>query len=136
MCVMQIPKNGFVNSGVYNLFEHNMVDSSHHEHPATRHAFEEMTQQKFTTAGLQLHSAYAAGNAQQEPPLTTQTAWFKGCLDYVWLSSKHWHVTHVLDMPYKVVDGCEPQADNFAPIPDADFPSDHLAMGCKAVLKQ
>lgn len=134
--LLQIPDEGFVNSGVYNLFERGMIDKSHHEHPATRHNFQEMASQQFTTAGLQLHSAYAAGNEEKEPPLTTQTAWFKGCLDYIWMSLGHWHVTHVLDMPYKTVEGREPQAEGFCAIPDAEFPSDHLAMGCRLVLKQ
>lgn len=132
--MLQIPKNGFINSGVYSLFENGVVDKSHHEHPATRHDFQEMASQQFTTAGLQLNSAYAAGNDQQEPPLTTQTAWFKGCLDYIFLSSGHWTVTHVLDMPYRVVEGIEPQVEGFGPIPDGEFPSDHLAMGCQIVL--
>lgn len=132
----QIPRNGFINSGVYNLFERGVVDKTHHEHPATRHDFQEMAAQQFTTAGLRLQSAYAAGNDQQEPPLTTQTAWFEGCLDYIWSSVGHWQVTHILEMPYKVMEGREPRAEGFAAIPDAEFPSDHLAMGCRLVLQK
>ena len=132
----QIPKEGFLTSGVYHLFQHGLVDSTHHEHPARKHySFADTAQHQFTACGLQLQSALAEGSDQQEPPLTTQTKHFKGCLDYIFVSAAHWAVTHILSMPYKVKQGLVPQAENFGPIPDADFPSDHLAMGCKVVLK-
>lgn len=93
-----------------------------------------MSEEVFTTSGLKLQSAYAAGNEGQEPPLTTQTDYFMGCLDYIWLSRKRWHVTHTLSMPYDVSNGPEPQNVGFRPIPDAEFPSDHLAVGCRVAL--
>lgn len=136
-CAVQIPNSGFLTSGVYSLFSSSTgaVDRFHHEHPATKHqAYKDMSKEVFTTSGLQLESAYAAGNGGEEPPLTTQTDFFMGCLDYIWLSSKHWHVTHTLNMPYDVGNGPEPQAVGFRPIPDEEFPSDHLAMGCQATL--
>ena len=94
-----------------------------------------MSQDVFTTSDLRLRSAYAAGNRGQEPPLTTQTDFFMGCLDYVWLSRDHWTVTHTLSMPYDVDRGPTPQGVGFRPIPDDEFPSDHLAMGCRAMLR-
>lgn len=134
--LLQIPKEGFLTSGVCHLFQHGLVDSTHHEHPAEKHhAFADTAQQQFSTCGLQLRSAYAEGNDQQEPPVTTQTDYFKGCLDYVFVSAAHWAVTHTLSMPYEVKQGRVPQAEGFGPIPDSGFPSDHLAMGCKVVLK-
>lgn len=137
LCVWQIPQSGFLTSGVYALFtsKSGMVDKSHYEHPASRHqAYKAMSEEVFTTSGLKLQSAYAAGNEGQEPPLTTQTDYFMGCLDYIWLSRKHWHVTHTLSMPYDVSNGPEPQNVGFRPIPDAEFPSDHLAVGCRVAL--
>ena len=89
----------------------------------------------FNTSGLRLHSAYAAGNDGQEPPLTTQTSTFMGCLDYIWLSQKHWEVTSTLSLPYDARKGPEPQNVQFRPIPDAQFPSDHLAVACQVVLR-
>jgi len=133
LCAVQIPKSGFLTSGVYSLLTSSQgtVDKAHHEHPATKHkAYKAMSKEVFTTSGLQLQSAYAAGNEAREPPLTTQTDFFMGCLDYIWLSQSHWHVTHTLSMPYNVDKGPEPQTVGFRPIPDAEFPSDHLAMGC------
>lgn len=94
-----------------------------------------MQNYEFNTSGLQLHSAYAAANDGQEPPLTTQTSTFMGCLDYVWLSRTHWEVTSTLSLPYDAQKGPEPQNVQFRPIPDAEFPSDHLAVACQVVLK-
>lgn len=133
---MQIPL-GFLSSGVYALLssEQGVIDSSHHEHPATRHrAYKDLQEHEFDTSQLQLHSAYAAGNDGQEPPLTTQTNSFMGCLDYIWLSRKHWQVTSTLSMPYDVQKGPQPQTVAFRPIPDEEFPSDHLAVGCQVIL--
>lgn len=104
-CDVQIPKSGFLTSGVYSLLTSSQgtVDKAHHEHPATKHkAYKAMSKEVFTNSGLQLQSAYAAGNEGREPPLTTQTDFFMGCLDYIWLSQSHWHVTHSLSMPYDV----------------------------------
>ena len=124
-------------SGVYSLFtaKDGTVNAKHHEHPAVKHkAYQSTSKEIFTTSGLALESAYAAGNEGQEPPLTTQTSSFMGCLDYIWLSRNHWHVTHTLSMPYDESKGPTPQGVGFRPIPDSEFPSDHLAMGCRAVL--
>lgn len=134
---VQIPLEGFLSSGVYALLsKHEGVNSSHHEHPATRHsAYKDMQQHNFDTSKLQLHSAYAAGNERHEPPLTTQTSTFMGCLDYIWLSRKHWQVTSTLCMPYDVQKGPQPETVGFRPIPDKEFPSDHLAVGCQVILK-
>ena len=116
--------------------EQGVVDSSHHEHPATRHrAYEDMGEFEFHTYKLKLHSAYAAGNEGQELPLTTQTNSFMGCLDYIWLSRKQLQVTSTLTMPYDVHKGPQPQTVGFRPIPDKEFPSDHLAVGCQVILK-
>lgn len=136
-CAVQIPRSGFLTSGVYSLLTSSQgtVDQGHHEHPATKHkAYKAMSKEVFTTSGLKMQSAYAAGNEGREPPLTTQTDFFMGCLDYIWLSQSHWHVTHTLSMPYDVDKGPEPQSVGFRPIPDAEFPSDHLAMGCRVAL--
>ena len=135
---MQIPQQGFLSSGVHALLssEQDGIDSSHHEHPATRHsAYMDMQQHVFDTSRLQLHSAYAADNHGHEPPLTTQTSTFMGCLDYIWLSRKHWQVTSTLGMPYNVQKGPQPENVGFRPIPDKEFPSDHLTVGCQVILK-
>ena len=134
---MQIPPEGFLSSGVYALLssEQEGIDSTHHDHPATRHsAYKDMQQHMFNTSNLRLHSAYAAGNEGHEPPLTTQTSTFMGCLDYIWLSRKHWQVTSTLGMPYDVQKG-RPETVGFRPVPDKEFPSDHLAVGCQVILK-
>lgn len=37
----------------------------------------------------------------REPPLTTRTPGFAGCLDYVWVSPQHLRVTDTLALPYE-----------------------------------
>jgi CCR4-NOT transcription complex subunit 6 len=127
---------------------------------------------------------------RSEPPLTTKTASFAGCLDYVWTTPQHvevragrgrigcWpalciafrllrcspgrfsprrnaaapggraqrrqrglsacpdrtalsgaQVVDTLAMPYPP-GGVEPQQVQMPPIPNAQWPSDHLAVGC------
>lgn len=75
----------------------------------------------------------------REPTLTTRTKGFDGCLDYIWLSKQHWGVTSTLEMPYREPDEAGPPEgiahDEFGTCPSRDFPSDHLAVGCEAVLQ-
>jgi len=113
------------------------IDARHHEHPHKRHGFRRMSKHHFNTAGLKMVSAYAAAHGGQEPKLTTCTPSFSGCLDYIWLTSANWHVTEVLRMPrgssHRDQNG---KSSPFPPIPNAHFPSDHLVMACKAVLRK
>lgn len=62
-----------------------------------------------------------------EPVITTKTTAFQGTLDYIFVSPLV-GVVSVLDMPYGHV-------DEFAPIPDARHPSDHIAMVAKLTLR-
>mmetsp|Transcript_20484 Transcript_20484/g.61042 ORF Transcript_20484/g.61042 Transcript_20484/m.61042 type:complete len:241 (+) Transcript_20484:382-1104(+) len=99
----QIPPGG-MSSGVYTLLASGALPPTHPEHPFTRRggavgegaAFAKVP---LTTAGLSLVSAHAAALGH-EPPLTTKTATFAGCLDFVWASAAHWRVCRVLAMPY------------------------------------
>eukprot|EP00955_Chlamydomonas_euryale_P047442 353688-Chlamydomonas_euryale.AAC.3 len=91
-------------AGVYTLLASGALPPTHPEHPFTRRggavgegaAFAKVP---LTTAGLSLVSAHAAALGH-EPPLTTKTATFAGCLDFVWASAAHWRVCRVLAMPY------------------------------------
>lgn len=69
---------------------------------------------------------------RREPPLTTRTPTFAGCLDYIWVSRGHWDVQCTLSLPYEEPSTwVDPLTDvDFAPIPNEEFPSDHIAMGC------
>jgi hypothetical protein len=75
----------------------------------------------------------------REPTLTTRTQGFSGCLDYVWLSKQHWQVQSTLEMPFQEPHG-EPgppdgvSTEMLGPCPSKDQPSDHLAVGCDALL--
>jgi mRNA deadenylase 3'-5' endonuclease subunit Ccr4 len=142
-------------SGVYRLLATGTLPSSHPDHPAAAAARaaevagqgsgeDEGTgprpqaqggrrgwrRRSLSTRGLAFASAHAAARGGREPALTTRTATFQGALDHVFFS-RHgaaggggdrgplsWRVAATLDMPE--LDG---------PIPDARWPSDHLAVG-------
>ncbi len=78
----------------------------------------------------------------REPALTTRTATFDGVLDYIFVSVPHWHVVRTLRMPYEEPDEAVPPSaipvkaryGGLGPIPNATFPSDHLAMACDLAL--
>eukprot|EP00879_Flechtneria_rotunda_P009550 GHRR01009996.1.p2 GENE.GHRR01009996.1~~GHRR01009996.1.p2 ORF type:complete len:401 (+),score=178.63 GHRR01009996.1:721-1923(+) len=102
-----------------------------------------LKQHTFTTSGLDLDSSHFMAH-DREPALTTRTTTFQGTLDYIWLSKQHWRVAATLAMPYQdpsapasgsisSVAQAEP-VSNFSPCPNEHQPSDHLAVGCDAVL--
>lgn len=88
---------------------------------------------------------------RREPPLTTRTATWAGCIDFVWVTRGSFAVASALALPYS--DGgrppvgpgpgaaaggaawCDPLKDiEFEAIPDQRYPSDHLAVGGQVVL--
>lgn len=85
----------------------------------------------YTTSGMKLASSHMMAHGQ-EPPLTTKTATFAGCLDYIWLSADHFSVMQTLEMPYaNAFDSQSPEdVSDLGPIPDQHHFSDHLAVGC------
>ncbi|GIL47037.1 hypothetical protein Vafri_3872 [Volvox africanus] len=125
-------------SGVYTLLTRGSLPTDHPDHPASRRRLGETSNLDFrgldlTTAGLRLASAYCLANGR-EPPLTTRTATFAGCLDYIFVSPQHFDVTSTLDFPYDLPLGSydtvrDPLSDvKFPPIPNGAFPSDHLSL--------
>ncbi|KAF8073223.1 Srpra [Scenedesmus sp. PABB004] len=82
----------------------------------------------FDTAGLRLASSHTMAHGR-EPALTTRTSSFSGTLDYVWLSSPHWRVAATVQLPPEAVPIAE-----LPPCPNESEPSDHLPVGCEAVL--
>ena len=80
--------------------------------------------------GVPLTSAYAACLGR-EPPVTNNTATFRGTLDYIWLAgADDIAVASVLEMPYGDT-ALTPDDVRLAPIPDENFPSDHLAIAAR-----
>ena len=77
--------------------------------------------------GIVLSSAYLAARGH-EPPITNNTASFRGALDYVWFGELDFHVTSVLELPY-AEPSPHPEDIDLQPMPNAHFPSDHLAVG-------
>ncbi|KAF6252797.1 hypothetical protein COO60DRAFT_1628447 [Scenedesmus sp. NREL 46B-D3] len=89
----------------------------------------------FHTSQLQLDSSYHMAHGR-EPPLTTRTSRFSGTLDYLWLSRQHWRVASTLAMPYSELPAAAPPESvaDLPPCPNEVMPSDHLAVGCEALL--
>ena len=88
-----------------------------------------------------LRDAYRDALADGPLPLSTHADDFRGCLDYCWVSTgevpaqgeqsasatpSRVEVLKVLSMPYDLA-----RPELFGKIPDADFASDHLAIGCE-----
>lgn len=98
---------------------------------------------------------YLASPRCRDPPLTTRTNNFAGCLDYIFVSPRHFDVLRTLELPYEHSSGEEaPRGDPgrggagggkgeaagtypgvrdpmdvpFPPIPNEVFPSDHLSL--------
>ncbi|EFJ42310.1 hypothetical protein VOLCADRAFT_97721 [Volvox carteri f. nagariensis] len=156
MIPIWVPPGGLA-SGVYSLLSHGSLPPKHPDHPATRVWEGEPPappgSQRFpavplTSAQLQLTSMNAEFFGR-EPPLTTRTATWAGCIDFVWLSRGDFAVSSALAMPYSD-DGLPPLGPDggggdgggreaswrdpfadiaFTAIPDEFFPSDHLAVG-------
>ncbi len=86
--------------------------------------------QAMLDTGIPLISAYAA-RLGHEPPITNNTASFRGTLDYIWLAGAgDFSVASVLEMPY-ADSALKPDDVRLAPMPDETFPSDHLAIAAK-----
>ncbi|EFJ50976.1 hypothetical protein VOLCADRAFT_88142 [Volvox carteri f. nagariensis] len=127
-------RDGLV-SGVYTLLTRGSLSPHHPDHPASRRRPGETSNPDFrgvelTTAGFKLASAYCLANGR-DPPLTTRTATFAGCLDYIFVSPQHFDVTETLGMPYDMPYGAvrDPLSDvAFPPIPNEVFPSDHVSL--------
>ncbi|KAG1668882.1 hypothetical protein FOA52_016051 [Chlamydomonas sp. UWO 241] len=95
---------GGLPSGVYQLLTSGALEPSHPEHPYTRRGGDAgetgaLVGLTLSACGLRLSSVNARASGW-EPPLTTRTATFAGCLDYVFASEGHWGVAHTLEMPY------------------------------------
>eukprot|EP00798_Chlamydomonas_sp_ICE-L_P015345 gene15345-21431_t len=177
-----IPSGGSLQSGVYTLMGEGTLPPTHHEHPFTRRAFkdsgsiassssdedidleslprcsvsEDFRGVDLTSSGLELRSTHMLAHGW-EPPLTTKTATFAGCLDYIWVNPGSGLKTeHTLSLPYEfgssgvAPDGERSRKKNkrgqnsssgprvvedpltqleFSSIPDEYFPSDHIAVG-------
>ncbi|GIL59916.1 hypothetical protein Vafri_14576 [Volvox africanus] len=159
-----VPPGGLM-SGVYTLLAQGSLPPEHPDHPATRvwedegpcsPGEERFPQLHLTSAQLQFTSLNAEAFGR-EPPLTTRTASWAGCIDFVWLSRGDFSVASALAMPYddgglpplgpdadstggcgrgsRAPTWCDPLSDvRFSPIPDEFFPSDHLAVGGDVVV--
>ena len=128
-----VPPGGF-ESGVVQLITQGAVPRTHPDHPHARrgvHSF------GLIQSGLTFRSAYRSA-VGQDPIFTTKTADFEGTVDYLFVSSvveasgslcspAHWlcaQIAGCMSMPYSDAD----QAAQFDLIPNADWPSDHLAL--------
>ncbi len=77
---------------------------------------------------------------RRDPSLTTKTASFAGCLDYLFVSPQHWEVVSTLDMPFAEPHGRSPPRDplnevRLPPLPNGTFPSYHLSLAAMLRLR-
>ncbi|GFR46881.1 hypothetical protein Agub_g8522 [Astrephomene gubernaculifera] len=145
-------------SGVYALMTRGRLPPDHPDHPASRRRPGETANGDFrdvtlTSSGLRLASAYCLAHGR-DPPLTTRTATFAGCLDYIFISPQHFEIESTLELPYDDPSSSyststegrssrswydsvrDPLSDvAFTPIPDDVYPSDHLSLAARLRLK-
>ncbi len=149
-----VPDGQYVVSGAYELLSTGRLSTSNADHPTRRRkgSFSEVhltsciashrlaaadqrlkiyaCTQAMLDTGIPLTSAYATCFGH-EPPITNNTASFRGTLDYIWYAgADDFSVASVLEMPYPdtALTPCDIQ---LAPMPDQTFPSDHLAIAAR-----
>ncbi|KAL1499629.1 hypothetical protein AB1Y20_011828 [Prymnesium parvum] len=148
----------WAHSAAYALLSSGHVAPDHPEHPdafggaAPPRAAEPPAKRRARgvgalRSGLSLRDAYAGALRAGPLPLSTHAGDFKGCLDYIWLSSPPppaaaaaaggegggfaaVELLQVLEMPYAL-----DAPDEFGSIPDAEWPSDHLALGVRIAVE-
>jgi CCR4-NOT transcription complex subunit 6 len=114
------PPAGGEPSGVVKLFTSGTLPATHHEHPARRGVKAFPTLRSALDPLSSVYTQVLGG----EPPITTKTTTFEGNIDQIYVNSKA-KVTGVLEMPYVGEEG----AAKFPAIPNAIWPSDHIALG-------
>lgn len=139
-------------SGVYQLMATGRLAPYHPHHPARKYsrppaattsssnnadAPSPLQDTEFSTAGLRLQSANFLAHGR-EPALTNKHTGFAGCLDYIWVTPSSLSVVEALCMPWENTGMAHvpevPEAVPFPPIPNAVWPSDHLAVGATVQL--
>jgi len=132
----ETPPDAWARSAAYGLLVSGAVAPDHPEHPdafgkapadpaqpASKKPKRAAPQVGPLLHELNLRDAYAGAIAPGPLPLSTHADDFAGNLDYVWIGGDA-VVRRVLTMPYDVA-----RPDEFGKIPDAKWPSDHLALG-------
>lgn len=134
----ELPAGGALVSALYELLVHGKaIDVRHGDHPAVRGCPE--CASVVVTPSLEPLKSAAATFLGHEPPLTTRTiAQFSGTLDYVLYTSRGLSLRGFLALPYKVPKEAGREVDPEAvpeselkQLPNAEFSSDHLAIGAQ-----
>uniref|UniRef100_A0A7S3YG33 Endonuclease/exonuclease/phosphatase domain-containing protein n=2 Tax=Lotharella globosa TaxID=91324 RepID=A0A7S3YG33_9EUKA len=110
-------------SGAYAGLTTGCLDTKHPDHPKQRTMAECVGDLKFA---FELTSAYAHVFGT-EPLITTKTDKFSGTLDYIFV--RNTKVASALGMPFD-----KDSVEGFGPIPNAVFPSDHIAIVSDLIL--
>ncbi|GMH36394.1 hypothetical protein BSKO_04262 [Bryopsis sp. KO-2023] len=122
-------------SGVHKLLTEGSVDEYHLHHPFKRNHTGRIASGKiklrdevFDSGGLFFESAYMMANGS-EPLVTHFTSEVKTCYDYIFMSRDDFSVVETLELPYDTAGIRDPKHVKMLRLPNAKFPSDHLALG-------
>jgi CCR4-NOT transcription complex subunit 6 len=146
----KVPSGEELVSGVYELMTKGEITPEHRDHPATRRkgrqrgsgggggGGSQLSDIELSSKGFSFDSA-AVEAWGSEPMFTNRTPGFTGCLDYIFYTPTSFEISEILKMPFGGSDGSgkveeEEEAEvlrKFPAIPNADWPSDHLAVGAK-----
>jgi len=135
-----------LSSGVYELCSSGSLSTNHPDHPVNRVAnLSEMSKMRSPVSlGMSFTSAYKLATGK-EPCVTTKCFDFAATLDYIFVptsavQSDRMSVVNTLALPYEDTDESDTWLGQAAvasvipelgvSIPNKNFPSDHLAIGC------
>jgi len=127
-------------SAVYALLTQGTLSPEHQEHPDSLVSkFSNLEWDKtgpLDTSGLALYDPYATVYpGLPSPALTTKTDVFSGHIDHIWLNqglllpNAYLSLPHGIDKMHPLAGPSSGAGWGFSPIPSAEWPSDHLAMG-------
>lgn len=131
----KVPSGKHLTSGVYKLMSTGALCRTHVDHPHRRSCLRGFPHPgwKEFRAESALAPLLSCYYQSAEPPLTTKTARFAGCIDYIWLGFG-WAVVSTLEMPYHYKPGQDAsEMTDVIPMPNGEHPSDHLALGCQLI---
>eukprot|EP00210_Caulerpa_lentillifera_P002658 g2538.t1 len=129
----------FITSGFYSLLTEGILDTSHCHHPYVRNhqgniKSSNLRSVQFNTSNLLFESAYFRAHGL-EPLVTKCTPLYKNVSDYIFYTPHSIDTKETLQLPYISTNAILPQHVKILPMPNAQYPSSHFAIGATLELR-